>query len=53
MAGAVVSRFGIRATFFCNIALAVLGFLPTALLPIGALRKQRSADIAAGQPDVL
>ena len=53
VAGAVVSRFGIRATFYCNIALATLGFVPTALLPIGALRKQRSADAAARQPNVL
>ena len=47
VAGAVVARSGIRAAFLCNVALAALGFLPTVLLPIGALRKQRPDDAGA------
>lgn len=47
MAGAVVARFGIRAAFLCNVALAALGFLPTVLLPIGALRKRHPDDAGA------
>ena len=51
MAGAVVARFGIRATFVCNIALAALGVVPTLLLPIGSLRKQRPSEAASGPPE--
>ena len=50
-AGAVVARFGIRATFVCNIAIAALGFVPTLLLPIGSLREQRPPEAAGGPPD--
>ncbi|KAK9832540.1 hypothetical protein WJX81_007525 [Elliptochloris bilobata] len=52
-AGAVVAHFGIRAAFTCNIALAALGLVPTVLLPIGALRKQRPSDAASGGPEAL
>ena len=51
MAGAVVARFGIRATFVCNIALAALGFVPTLLLPIGSLREQQPSEAAGGPPE--
>lgn len=51
MAGAVVARFGIRATFVCNIAVAALGFVPTLLLPIGSLREQRPPEATNGPPE--
>ena len=51
VAGAVVARFGIRATFVCNIALAALGFVPTLLLPIGSLREQRPSEAVCGPPE--
>ena len=51
VAGAVVARFGLPATFVCNIAIAALGFVPTVLLPIGSLREQRPSEAAGGPPE--
>lgn len=52
VAGALVTRCGMRVMFLCSTALAVLGFVTTVLLPIGALHKQRVLGLAAaGQPE--